>query len=257
SQPKEIQIHQLREQLQLLLLKIISDKKYFKNIAFLGGTALRICHNLQRYSEDLDFSLIENKGYDFLDILHKITKELEHYGLQTDIKYKTGTVDNAYIRFPNILQQAGLTDISSQKLSIKLEIDTNPPQGYSVEKQLINNTFIFPLLVFDLPSLFAGKLHAILYRKFIKGRDRYDLVRYLSNRIIPNFTLLQYSEKQTGITSLTTNTQELKQKILNKLKTTSKKTLLNDVGVFLMHPSERELLSLENIKNLVEKTVSS
>ncbi|MBT7087575.1 nucleotidyl transferase AbiEii/AbiGii toxin family protein, partial [bacterium] len=118
----------LREYLQLLILKIIEEKGYFQNIAFVGGTAVRILYDLPRFSEDLDFSSI--KKLNFKDFLTNIKKELELYGFEIEITFKeTKTVKNSFIKFKNILQELNITNQIDQKLSIKIEIDSNPPKG--------------------------------------------------------------------------------------------------------------------------------
>ena len=125
---KEDKINTIREFLQILILKVLKDKNVFMSVAFLGGTALRILYKLKRYSEDLDFSLIKKNGYNFLDLLEKLKKELELNNLQVDLKYKTDIVDKSFIKFKNVLQYFDLTKLKDEKLSVKIEIDTNPPE---------------------------------------------------------------------------------------------------------------------------------
>ena len=252
--PKEVQIHQLREQLQHLILKIMSDQDWFWSVAFVWWTALRICYDLQRYSEDLDFSLIDGTNYDFLWWTKKITKELKYYGLSVDAKYKQWTIDNCYFRFTNILQEKGLSQIKTQKLSIKIEIDTQAPWWWDLEKHIINTgSSLYPLKTYDLPSLFAGKLHALLWRSFVKGRDWYDLVWYLTQSIIPNYTLLEQATQQTEWKKLRLDKEKIKKLLLDKLDTITMVQLLDDVEYFLMHPSEKNILDISSLQALLHR----
>lgn len=248
---KEEKINTIREFLQILVLKILRDKNVFMNVAFLGGTALRILYKLKRYSEDLDFSLIKKEKYDFLNLLENLKKELTLHNLEVDLKYKTGIVEKSFIKFRNILQPFNLAVHRDEKLSIKLEIDTNPPQGAGLEEKLINDYFIFNLKTYDLSSLMAGKLNAVMFRKYSKGRDFYDLVWYLTKNIKPNIKLLnngiiQTEKKDMGITE-----ENWKEHVLKSLKTLDYKKIQKDVSPFLMDKSEVEVITLSTFEKLL------
>ena len=175
----EEKINRLREFLQILCLKIIHDKGYFKNVAFVGGTALRVLYDLRRFSEDLDFSVIKTEGYDFSEIIKALEYELKLYGLNVESKNKIDkTVQSSFLKFNQLLKEFGLSQLEEQKLSVRIEVDSNPPKGWGTESTLINKTYVFPILHFDLPSLYATKLHACFFRRFIKGRDFYDFIWY-------------------------------------------------------------------------------
>jgi len=177
---EDAQINYMREILQLIVLKLLEEKGHFKNIAFLGGTALRIIYELRRFSEDLDFSLISKDGYDFDRIINDINTYFQLYNLPVDIKSKNkGVIGSAYIKFTTILYALGLSPYKDQKFTIKFDIDQNPPAGENIKHTIINRDFLIGITHYDLPSLFAGKLHAILYRSFTKGRDFYDLLWYV------------------------------------------------------------------------------
>jgi predicted nucleotidyltransferase component of viral defense system len=190
--------NKVREALQLSCLKIIQDKGYFGNIAFVGGTALRLLYGTRRFSEDLDFSLIEKKGYDFRKSAAAITREFGLLGLQAEGEPRAKkTVLSCMLKFPGVMKELGISAIEAQKLSIKLEVDSNPPPGWAAERSLINNIYMININHFDLPSLFATKLHACFFRDYIKGRDFYDLVWYLGKKIRPNYVLLNNAIEQT------------------------------------------------------------
>ncbi len=194
----EEKFNKTREFLQLLVLKIIFDRKYFNNIAFVGGTALRILYDLKRFSEDLDFSLIEAKGYSFGSMAEALENDLKNYGLKAEMPARDKNIVNSgMIKFPGLLSELGLSNIKEQKLAVKLEVDTNPPKGWKLELTPVSSSYIFAVNHFDLPSLFATKLHACFFRKYSKGRDFYDFVWYFGRKIKPNYLLLNNAVRQT------------------------------------------------------------
>lgn len=241
----------VREFLQILILKSISDAWFFTNIVFLGWTALRIVHHLRRYSEDLDFSLISNNWYDFISLLKKIKSDLNKRWFIVDINMKDKIVQSAFINFENLLQELWLSNIKNQKLSIKLEIDTNPPVWWIIEKTIINDQFLFAIQVMDLPSLMAGKLHAILFRWFTKGRDRYDLLRYLTKWIIPNESFFTNSCKQNNHNYQKNSWKKL---LIEKIENTDFEQVKKDIKPFVFEESELKLLEknifLQKIKQI-------
>jgi len=195
---REAQINRLREFLQVLILRELYDMGYFKNLSFVGGTALRLLFDLRRFSEDLDFSLYVRTGYNFARLSSGLQRRMGYHGFETDFQMNDmRTVQNIDVRFKDLLFTYGLSRIKSQKLYIRLEIDTNPPPGWHTRISVINRTFIFAVTHFDLESLYALKLHACFYRKYTKGRDFYDLIWYLSKKIKPNFTLFNKAVAQT------------------------------------------------------------
>ncbi len=245
-------INRVREFLQILCLKIIHDKGYFENMAFVGGTALRILYDLRRFSEDLDFSVTTKKGYDFLKIIAALTSELELNGFDVQSKNKADkTVQSSFFKFNNLLNELGLSQMKEQKLSIRIEVDSNPPEGWNTQTTLINKTYIFNISHLDLSSLYATKLHACFFRKFIKGRDFYDLLWYLGRKTEPNFILLNNAIKQTEGKDLKLDEKNFKVFLLDKLETVDFAFVSKDVGRFLEDKKELELLDFELIKGSI------
>jgi predicted nucleotidyltransferase component of viral defense system len=197
----QMRLNYIREQLQRIMLAALHDAGAFKHIAFVGGTCLRIVHGLRRYSEDLDFSLVEKDGYDFSDALRRIKAKLSACGIEHSMKARSAkTVQAAQIGFPLVRRMAGENPMADAKLTIKLEIDTNPPAGWTTERHIQQSEFGLTALVsYDLPSLFAGKLHALCCRKYTKGRDWYDLIWYLTRQppVEPNVNMLTRAVEQT------------------------------------------------------------
>jgi predicted nucleotidyltransferase component of viral defense system len=184
----EAKINRLRETLQLVCLKILHDKGYFSKMAFVGGTALRIIYDMKRFSEDMDFSVIDKNGYDFSGIIADLKREFSLRGLNIEAKTRVEkTVQDSMLKFPGLLKELSLSDLGSHKLSIKLETDSNPPEGADIESTVVNKIYVLNITHLSLPSLYATKLHACFFRRYTKGRDFYDLIWYLGKKIKPNY----------------------------------------------------------------------
>jgi len=244
-------IHILRECLQLLILKTLYDINAFKEIAFTGGTALRILHNTSRYSEDLDFSVLPGTQVDLEKMNRNLIYKIKSYNLNVDTKVQDRTIKTIEIHFIGILFNLGLSPHLNEKLKIKLEIDSNPPSGSITENHLISNPYLFQVKTYDLPSIFSGKLHAILYRKYIKGRDYYDLLWFLSKKIPLNKQLFKNAAFQTEKRLI--NPDEWRKFLINHLEYLNFNNIQNDVRPFLKQPEDAKLLILENFNKMLSK----
>jgi len=243
-----------REFLQLLILKIIHDNGFFKSLAFVGGTALRIIYETRRFSEDLDFAVINKEAYDFKKLVKILKTNLTQYGFrgETTLHGQT-TVHKADIKFADLLYPLGLSSLKRQKLLIKMEIDTNPPAGFHTELSAVNKmSLVFNITHFDLPSLYATKLCACFYRKYTKGRDIYDLVWYLGKKTIPNLTVLNNALRQAGEKSPSIDEKNFKEFLLKKLEDIDFKHAQKDAANFLIDKNELRLLDLKTIKQIIK-----
>lgn len=188
----------LREIMQEVALAGLTRAGFFEKAAFYGGTALRIFYGLNRYSEDLDFSLLQaNPAFSLEPYLGAIEAEFEAVGMHVRVKEKKKTkqtnVDSAFLKpetlwrelvLEGVIPQTGLTTPPS--LKIKLEVDTKPPLGFETEEKLLIKPFSFYVKCFAAPDLFAGKMHALLFRKWqhrVKGRDWYDMEWYIKKGV--------------------------------------------------------------------------
>ena len=240
---QEERIHHLRESLQILILKIIYDRGFFKNLSFVGGTALRILYDLKRFSEDLDFSLIQKKGFDFTKFSQDLKKQLKLYGLTVETNEKReANVKSSMLKFPEILYSLGLSPLKSQKLFVRVEVDTNPQAGWRNEVSLVNKIYLFSVTHFDLPSLFATKIHACFFRRYVKGRDFYDLVWYLTRKVTPNFQLLNNAIAQTEKKRPNLKEENLKGFLKEYLGKVNFNKVRKDVQRFLVNKDELKLL---------------
>ncbi|MBN1869027.1 MAG: nucleotidyl transferase AbiEii/AbiGii toxin family protein [Candidatus Omnitrophica bacterium] len=248
----EEKIHRVRELLQIMALKIMYDKGSLDKLVFVGGTALRVLYDLKRFSEDLDFSLYEKKGYDFKRMMDELAAGFKLYGLNADMKVNDDkTVQAAFVKFEGLLKGLGLSPMGSQKLTIKVEVDTNPPEGAVFEKSMVNKTYFFYVPHPDLASLYAGKLSACFYRKYIKGRDFYDFIWFLARKIKPNYRLFNNAVQQTQGTPPGVDETNIKDFLLENLARVDLKQAARDVERFLEDRSELKLFD----KRLLEDSI--
>lgn len=246
--PSERRKNVLREYLQAHILFSLQAGRAFEQLAFVGGTALRFLYGLRRYSEDLDFSLEQPKAYDFQRLLNRVESDLTKAGFEITMHPHEGTpVHSAFVRFPGLLSECGLSPHPTQKLSIKIEVDTSPPAGATLQTTVINRHFLVALQHHDLPSLMAGKLHALLSRSYAKGRDIYDLLWYLSRSepTSPNILLLRNALIQTQWSGGQVTVETWKSVIELRLRELDFAEIVTDVAPFLESPKERTLLTLK------------
>ena len=246
----------MREYLQAYILRIMHDEGIFRSTAFLGGTALRFLYNLPRFSEDLDFSLTGDKKYKFVDIAGKIKQELVLAGYDISMTYNDQkTVQYAMVKFGKLMYESGFSPHVEQKFSIKIEIDTNPPEGAIFKTDIVNKYFPISFLSYNLPSFFAGKLHALLSRRYTKGRDFFDIGWYFSRwkDISPNITLLQNALRQTGWKEEMPSENNWRDFVYRVVEETDWKKVKQDVENFLENPSDMNIFSKENVLNLIKR----
>lgn len=233
----------LREFLQTLILKLLYASKYNNSVIFMGGTCLRICYDIPRFSEDLDFNL-SNKKLDFLKCLDFLKTSLNRYGLKVDaVGKQEKTVYKGFIKFSDILFQTKISPLKSEKLSIKLKIDSKPQKNFISEINIISKFgFNFIIKNADLSSMMAGKIHACFSRGYFKGRDFYDLLWYLNRKIVPNFKLLN----EFGVNVLSKS--QLIKYLSDAIKKVEINKIIKDVYPFL--ENKDEIIIIENIKKL-------
>lgn len=204
----------LREVIQEIALLGLWRSKFFEYGAFYGGTALRIFYGLNRYSEDMDFSLISaNPEFNLTPHLEAIRKELAGFDFTFEVEKKTksfeSAIDSAFIKGNtrmNLLEVGAPESFCAkfpnrQKLKVKLEVDTQPPPGASYVVETLLVPIPFQVKLFSLPCLFAGKLHAVLCRNWktrVKGRDFFDFVWYLGKGASCDLAHLRERMIQTG-----------------------------------------------------------
>jgi hypothetical protein len=215
-EPKSVDdsVRALREIIQEVALLGLWRAKFFEHAAFYGGTALRILYGLDRFSEDLDFSLLKpTPDFNLARYTASLEEELQAFGFNVRVEMVDKAVESAVqsaflkanTRNELLVIEAGeeLTGqvAAGQVLKVKIEVDTDPPPGFSTQTRYLLQPIPFAVRSYSLPDLFAGKMHAILFRKWknrVKGRDWYDLVWYAANHPQLNLTHLEQRMRQTS-----------------------------------------------------------
>lgn len=242
----------LREYLQARVLEGLQRSGAFMSLAFQGGTALRFLYGLPRYSEDLDFSLEgDRERYDPRGWLASMGRQLrrEGYTVRSTLRARTA-VHAAWLRFPGVLFENGLSAHRDEALAIKIDVDSNPPDGAGTETRLVRRHVTLRLWHHDRASLLAGKLHAVLKRPFAKGRDVYDLGWYLSDPQwpAPNLELLNHALRQSDEGAVPMTGDTWKVGVAQRLEALPWERLTDDVTPFLegteTMPRRDDLLAL-------------
>ena len=188
-----------REYLQTRILQSLYALPMGKRLVFHGGTCLRICHGTRRYSEDLDFSLARGKSVFSLEkTAAAVVRDLQRLGFKAQQKVNAEqTVQKAFVRVEGLIDHFNLPASKNQKLTVKLEVDVKPPGGGVVETFFVSRfDELFPISKYDLPTLFAGKMLALLFRPYSRGRDYYDAVWFLKNKTTGNMAYFAAGVKQ-------------------------------------------------------------
>jgi len=207
-------VNAVREIIQSLALLGLWRAKFFEHAAFYGGTSLRILYGLDRFSEDLDFSLLKpSPDFNFSVYSAALQNELEAFGFEVtfEVRHKTAatSIESAFLKGNTYNQlivikapEQILSGVNRQSiLKVKLEVDTNPPQGFNTEMKYVFSPVQYAVRSYTLPSLFAGKVHALLFRKWksrVKGRDWYDFAWYASRYPLLNLAHLGERMRQSG-----------------------------------------------------------
>jgi len=251
----------LKEIIQEITLLGLWRSKFFEKAAFYGGSALRILYGLNRFSEDLDFSLL-HKDNDFtLDVYRSaVENELRGFGFSVSFETKSKrietNIESAFIK-ADTLKNMILVDIpesltkkiqSGRLLKVKLEVDKDPPGGFTTEAKYLFQPIPFSVNTYKQPSLFAGKMHAVLCRTWenrVKGRDWYDLSWYAGQDIALSIKHLENRMKQTRhLNENDTLTENiLKQKLRERIADTDWNSAKKDVINLIPDPSSLELWS--------------
>lgn len=260
----------LREIMQEVALAGLSRTNFFEKAAFYGGTALRIFYGLDRFSEDLDFSLLKaDPSFALEPYFDAIVAEFEAIGMKVSIREKEKkektNIDSAFLKsetewkelvLEDIVKQAGIKP-TNRSMKIKIEVDRQPPLGFTTEMKLLTRPFSFYVKCFDKPSLFAGKMHALLFRKWknrVKGRDWYDLEWYIKKGVPLDLRHFELRARDTGHwTADDLNRDDVIGLILEKIKAVSFENVKEDVLPFIKDDAALEIWGEQYFNDLVGK----
>lgn len=244
-----------REYLQARILAALQRVGAMMPLAFHGGTALHFLYAHGRYSEDLDFTLEgDRQRYDFRGYLQSVRAELTPEGYAIELRINDAkVVHSGYIRFPGLLYDLALSAQRSEVLAIKLEVDTHPPAGAELATTVVRRFVMLQLQHHDKASLLSGKLHAILQRPYLKGRDIYDLLWYLSDPAWPppNLVLLNNALEQMGWQGGELDETNWRKWVLKRLRMLNWSGIRADVRPFVEFGFDLGLLTLENMERIL------
>lgn len=244
---------------QQIILAGLSDGGFFDKAAFYGGTCLRIFHGLNRFSEDMDFTLLkEDDSFRFEQYFQPVIDQFELVGRKVEIKKKDkkgfGKVESAFLK-----DTTDVYDLSFQtekSFKVKIEVDTAPPMKFATEQKLLLQPKSFLTRCVTLPDLFAGKVHALVFRAWknrVKGRDWYDYEWYVRNNIPLDWNhlqerILQFSGKEMSL-------EQFEYALRERLSNTDIERVKEDVLPFLNNPVELDIWSNDYFLQLADKMI--
>jgi len=241
----------MREYLQARILACLQRQGAMIPLAFHGGTAVRFLYSLPRHSEDLNFALQGNPAaYELQKYVQATEAEFHREGYEPELRLTDDrAVQNAWIRFHGLLHELRLSGHRDEVFSLKLEVDTHPPQGAGLATTVVRRHVILQLHHHDRPSLLAGKIHAILQRSLTKGRDLYDLLWYLSDPDWPepNLVLLNNALSQTDWHGPRLTEDNWRSILRERVGELEWRTVHDDVAPFLERVDEADMLTRENL----------
>lgn len=252
----------LHEVMQQIALAGLYRGGFFEHAAFYGGTCLRIFHQLERFSEDMDFSLLQpNKKFMLEDYFQPIINEFTALGREVVINKKEkknqSNIESAFLKDDTAIYN--LQFRTERSVKIKIELDVNPPLGFSTESKLLLLPYSFMTRCYTMPSLYAGKMHALLFRKWntrVKGRDWYDFEWYVKNNIRLDFSHFCERTRQFESQDLEQMSPESFKKLLKeKISNTNMDMVKADVKPFLKDSGQLDIWSTDYFSQLVDMIV--
>lgn len=259
----------IREILQQTALLGLERHGFFEKAAFYGGTALRILYGLDRFSEDLDFTLLKSdENFDFSPFLEGMKRELFAFGFHMDVTKKIKSIEtsicSAFMKVNTIElylaigeEEKAKKTIHNEKIQIKLEVDINPPDYARYENRLVLNPSSFYVLTLNKSDLFAGKMAAVLYRAWkgrVKGRDWYDLIWYIQNKVPLSLKYFNSCLKQAGNLGLSESLDRagVMSLLQKKIGTIDWESAKSDMRSFIADPERLEIWSPQFFSDLIQ-----
>lgn len=247
----------VREIIQQMALLGLERQGFFEQAAFYGGTALRILYGLDRFSEDMDFTLLKpNPKFDFKPFLEGMAKELASFGFEMEVSVKAKNIEtsvvSAFLKATTLKIYLAIGEEKkanhNEKIQIKLEVDTDPLFPFRLENRVVINPVSFNVLTLHPSDLFAGKMHAILFRAWkgrVKGRDWFDLVWYMQNNIPLSLSHLETAMKRAGHLKKeeTLDRARLLEMLREKIKTIDWEAAKSDLEAFIVDMHQLKIWS--------------
>ena len=248
----DVRDHAVREAIQDLILYGLSQAGPFRKAAFIGDTALRMFHGLDRFSDDLDFMIMDSCNFDIKEYFPILENRLSAFGIRCEIAErirKASKVAAGEVRastrelYMTFFSEEGYGDevCRTQLTKIRLEIDTAPAKGALYEWKIRTNPFIHEIAACDGPSLFAGKIHALLFHGRVKGRDLYDYLFFVSKEIPFNINFLNGKIRQTGSSQRDLTLEEITGMLRERFSTIDYESARRDVLPFVDRTRKEEV----------------
>jgi hypothetical protein len=245
----------LREYVQSRILGVLQEAGAMVPLAFMGGTALRFVFRTPRYWEDLDFTLERDaEAFSLRTLASRLERHLQREGYAVRVRISdSATVAKALVGFVGLPAEAGLSAHADEVLWVKIEVDTNPPAGAGLAVSVVDRFGLLRLQHHDLPSLFAGKLAAILARSYTKGRDYYDLLWYLTRDggVAPNLVLLGNALRQAAPGAAGAAEADWRAAVRARLANVDWADARRDVAPFLEQRRDLDLIAAETFDGLL------
>lgn len=241
---------------QQIILAGLYNGGFFNEAAFYGGTCLRIFHGLQRFSEDMDFSLLsQNENFDFTKYFQPIVDEFAYIGRNVEITRKEkksfGKVESAFLK--DNTEVYNISFQTEKSIKIKIEVDTCPPLNFETENKLLLQPRSFFTRCFTLPCLFAGKMHALIFRAWrnrVKGRDWYDFEWYVKHNTPLDFT--HFQERVMQFNGETIDKERFIQLLKQRLASADMSQVKSDVLPFLTNTHDIDIWSNDYFVQLAD-----
>lgn len=251
----------LHEVMQQIALAGLSRGGFFEKAAFYGGTCLHLLHGMRRFSEDMDFSLLEpDLGFRFEDYFPAVVEEFKMAGKDVEIKMKhkgqPSAIESAFLKESSDVFDIGFT--TEKRLKVKVEVDIDPPPKFSTEMKLLELPRKCWVRSYDLPGLYAGKVSAALFRKWknrVKGRDWYDVTWYIQNRVELDLAHLIERAKESEPTADVSTREKLLATFDARIDAIDFENAKQDVLLYLKDPKEVDIWSREFFKEYIRRII--
>jgi predicted nucleotidyltransferase component of viral defense system len=246
------------EVMQQIVLAGLYRGGFFNKAAFYGGTCLRIFYGVPRFSEDMDFSLLEpNKSFRLENYFESIVREFNALGKEVEIQKKekkiSTNIESAFLKDNTAIYNVRFR--TEKQIKIKIEVDINPPSGFTTEYKLLLLPFSFMCRCYSLPDLYAGKMHALLFRTWrnrVKGRDWYDFEWFVRNNTALNFEHFRQRAAQLNNLNLDISPESFLIRLKEKIRQTKINLVKDDVRPFVKNTRDLEIWSTDYFLKLVD-----
>jgi len=257
ASPENVQ----HEAMQQIALAGLSRGGFFEKAAFYGGTCLHLLHGLPRYSEDMDFSLLEpDLGFRFEDYFPAVVDEFKLAGKDVEIKMKhkgqPSAIESAFLKESSDVFDIGFT--TEKRVKVKIEVDIDPPPKFTTEMLPYAEPRAFWTRAYTLTDLFAGKVSAALFRKWqrrIKGRDWYDVIWYIVKRVPLDLVHLVERAKESAPGVDVSTPEKVLAAFEEKIEAIDFAAAAEDVRPYLQDPSELDIWSKEFFRQMIPRIV--